>query len=81
MPDWQKTVTFDQVTGRYVEPEQPTSQTVWWVVNPRSKSVVYHTHRDCPSLASATHPIASGTIEDARRAGHTRLCKNCEQMH
>ena len=67
---------FNTTTGaleRQEEIVQPT--TVWWV----SSGEVYHTHRDCPSLSRSTH-VYSGSLEQANHAGHTRLCRNCEQM-
>ena len=51
------------------------SSTVYWVPN----GEVYHTHIGCRSLARST-TILSGTLEQARQAGKTRLCRNCEAM-
>lgn len=49
---------------------------VYWV----KSGAVYHTHRDCRSLAGTSSPVQSGTYEQAIAAGKSRLCKNCENM-
>lgn len=92
VPDWNRWVNFDQVTGRHAEgnvgngnggnvvPENPTvTGTVWWVTT--SHAGVYHTHENCPSLRSATWThVRSGSLADAQRAGYNRLCRNCEHL-
>ena len=86
VPEWNRTAHFDEITGRYTgdapstnEP-QATTGTIWWSTS-RYSTDVYHDHRDCPSLQNADPSnIRSGTLDDARRAGKTRLCKNCEHM-
>ena len=86
VPEWNRTAHFDEITGRYTgdapsanEP-QATTGVIWWSTS-RYSTDVYHDHRDCPSLQNADPSnIRSGTLDDARRAGKTRLCKNCEHM-
>lgn len=46
--------------------------TVYWV--PKGK--VYHIDEDCPTLSRSTD-IESGTPEEAKEAGKTRLCEVC----
>ena len=66
---------FNTTTGALQNTTPSQSQKAWWV----SSGKVYHTHRDCPSLARAKH-LSSGTVAQAKKAGHTQLCKNCQQM-
>ncbi|NEG54844.1 hypothetical protein GFD21_03445 [Bifidobacterium sp. SMA15] len=71
---------FNKATGNLEKSENPSvASKVWWVVT--STSHVYHTKKNCPSLRAANQRnVREGTLEQAQRAGYSRLCKNCEHL-
>ncbi|QEY34598.1 hypothetical protein FL966_05770 [Caproiciproducens galactitolivorans] len=48
------------------------SQTVYWV----DHTNIYHSSKNCRTLRKSK-AIHNGTIKQANRAGHSRLCKVC----
>ncbi|MDM8271203.1 hypothetical protein [Thermophilibacter provencensis] len=53
-------------------PSEPQTSVVYWTPS----GEVYHSTRDCPSL-KRSKTVKSGTLDEARKAGKVRPCKNC----
>ena len=52
----------------------PNKSTVYWAKG----GSVWHTHRDCGSLKKSKE-IFSGSVEEAKEEGKTKLCSYCEK--